>query len=51
MTTVKDDKAFEKCLADNPENQQWRPIFMFMLYTGMRVGGSHWSYRKGYRKR
>ncbi len=38
MATLEQQKAFEKCLADNPENQQWRPIFMFMLYTGMRVG-------------
>lgn len=36
--TVKEQEVFENYLALTPEYQHWQPIFMVMLYTGMRVG-------------
>lgn len=36
--TIKEQEVFENYLALTPEYKHWQPIFMIMLYTGMRVG-------------
>lgn len=44
--TVLQQKIFENYLASAPEAKRWQPVFITMLYTGMRVGevtGLQWD--------